>query len=88
MFVWLVFRYGTRLQPSEWFAEVATLFEFFLDRDPDSYKLTDKLAEGGPFRVGTRGYRYRESRDQYGKQEAAAQPALVHDTTSIPEVAP
>jgi hypothetical protein len=82
MFVWLVMRYGSRLQSDGWFAEVATNLEFVLDRDPDTYKLTDKLTEGLPFRVRTAGYRYRESHDQPAMQSASVQPPPPHDMPS------
>ncbi len=85
MFVWVVMRYGSRLQPKEWFAEIAMSLEFVLDRDPETYGLTDKLTQGLPFRVRRAGYRYRESRDQPSDQKTREQPTMPHDAPPIPE---
>ncbi len=88
MFVWLVLRYGSRLQANEWFAEVATSLEFVLDRDPETYRLTDKSAEGLPFRVRRAGYRYRESYDRPDGQSVGGQPTMPHDTPPTLETPP
>jgi len=58
-FVWCVLGYRSRLQSDNWFEEIAVYLEFVLDRDPDSFGLTDKATEGGPLRVAIVGYRYR-----------------------------
>lgn len=62
-FIWCVMRYGSRLRPTGWFAEVATYQEFVLERDPDTFGLIDKTGLSGVFRVAMTGYRYREGQD-------------------------
>ena len=45
--VWCLLGYGSRLQSDKWFEEIAIYLEFVLDRDPDTFNLTEKVTEGG-----------------------------------------
>lgn len=58
-FVWCVLAYRSRLQSDRWFEEIAIYLEFVLDRDPDTYGLSDKNHQGSPFKVAIIGYRQR-----------------------------
>jgi hypothetical protein len=69
MFVWLVATYGSRLQPQDWFAEIAVNLEFVLNTDPialtaaiDPTKIGQAVSGLMAFKVRVAGYRYREDR--------------------------
>lgn len=67
MSVWLVATYGSRLQPPDWFAEIAVNLEFVLNTDPaalivaiDPTKIGQAATGLMAFKVRVAGYRYRE----------------------------
>jgi hypothetical protein len=45
--VWCLLGYGSRLQSDKWFEEIAIYLECVLNRDPDTFNLTEKVTEGG-----------------------------------------